>query len=518
MNKQKISFAGALVAAVLIATACGNRHDVDAFPPVQVVNVAPGSDQVTAAEGAVTVPADAASTAAPPDAGGSPSAAAAPAQGAAPTARAGAATPSGAGQATKSVAASQPAAGNRSGGATGATASGAAQPRSAAAGTGGAAAPGGPATAATPPGGCPAPCGPVIVGHVGSYSGVFSGFANGFRAVEAWAGLMNERGGVDGHPVRVIVAEDGGDPARHLALVRQLVEEQGAIAFVGCFCPTTGAAAVDYLNKKRVPVIGGNPSVNYYDRSPMHFPQTSMADGYVRMWAASTAELAVPQKKSTVAILACSEIQVCKDEANGVPKHAPDFGMKVVYSAQASLAAPDYTAECLAARNAGADVFMLAFDPNSYPRVARSCSSVGYKPLFSLVADVTNGTAQIDVMEGAFVGNPVRAWTDLGHPGVAEMHRAFKLHARGGEVDNTAGLEWVSAKLFERAIRGRLSPAPTSEDVLKGLWSVKNDNLGGLTAPLTFTEGVPDKPFACWSLVVVSGRKWTSPRPDVKCE
>jgi hypothetical protein len=39
VSKPKISFAGALVAALLVATACGNRHDVDAFPPVQVVNV-----------------------------------------------------------------------------------------------------------------------------------------------------------------------------------------------------------------------------------------------------------------------------------------------------------------------------------------------------------------------------------------------------------------------------------------------------------------------------------------------
>ncbi len=503
---------GALLAAVLVTTACGNRHDLDAFPPVQVVNVAPGAGQSTAAE-------------APAAVAGNGTEAADAAPGATPAAGGGAPQPGVSGVRSGTAGNSRgPAAGvDRPGqqaaapktGTAGAAAAGGSQSR-AAAGAAGPTAPGAPSDAAS--GGCPAPCGPVVVGHVGSYSGVFSGFANGFRAVEAWAGLMNERGGIDGHPVKVIVAEDGGDPARHLALVRQLVEEQGAIAFVGCFCPTTGAAAIDYLNKKRVPTNGGNPSVNWYDRSPMHFPQTSLADGYVRMWAASTAELAVPQNKTKVGILACSEIQVCKDEANGVPKHAPDFGMKVVYSAQASLAAPDYTAECLAARNAGAQVFMLAFDPNSYPRVARSCSSVGYQPLFSLVADVTNATAQIDVMEGAFVGNPVRAWTDLAHPGVAEMHRAFKVHARGGEVDNTAGLEWVSAKVFERAIRGRLSPSPTSQDVLKGLWTIKNDNIGGLTAPLTFTEGVDDKPFACWSLVVVSGRKWTSPRPDVKCE
>lgn len=358
-----------------------------------------------------------------------------------------------------------------------------------------------------------------MIGHVGSYAGVFSGFANGPKAVEAWAQLMNANGGIDGHRVRVIVAEDGGDPARHLALVRQIVEEQGAVAFVGCFCPATGQGAVEYLNKKRVPVIGGSVTSLWYYKSPMHFPQVSQGDAYVRIFAGSTAEVAVPQGKTKLAVLACSEVQVCKDEAQGVPGNAKEFGMEVVYSGQASLAQPDYTAECLAARNAGAEVMALAFDPNSFPRIARSCSSVGYKPLFSLVSDVTNATPQIEAMDGALIGNPVRSWTDLANPGVAEMTRAAKAYAPKGldSIDNSFAIEWVSAKLFERAARGRLSATPTAEDVLKGLWSIKNDDLGGLTYPLTFTEGQDDPQMACWSIVMISQKKFTSPRPDVKC-
>jgi branched-chain amino acid transport system substrate-binding protein len=502
---------GAGVAVVLLATGCGNRRDLEAFPPVEVLNVGTSTPAAGApASGASVAPAPVTadtSAAAAPSASGMPSAAPA----AAPSGRMASATPA----AGPAPAAASPAAKATE---SGRPASSAPAPAAAASGAPATPAPGSPAAPA--PGaqsGCPAPCGPVVVGHVGSYSGVFSGFANGYRAVEAWGGLMNERGGIDGHPVKVIVAEDGGDPARHLALVRQLVEEQGAIAFAGCFCPTTGASAVDYLNKKKVPVIGGNPSTNWYYRSLMHFPQTSLSDGYVKLFAGSTAEVAVPQGKRKLAILACSEIQVCKDEAQGLPKYAPGYGMEVVYSGQASLAQPDYTAECLAARNAGAEVMALAFDPNSYPRIARSCTSVGYKPLFSLVADVTNATAQIDVMEGALVGNPVRAWTDLAHPGVAEMHRAFKVHARNGEVDNTAGMEWVSAKALEKAVKGRLSPTPSSQDVLRGLYTMKGDDLGGLTHPLTYAEGVDEEPLACWSLVIVSSGKWTSPRPDVRC-
>jgi branched-chain amino acid transport system substrate-binding protein len=501
-RRRFLPVVSALLGAMLIATACGNRHDLDAAPAASpVAERSPSAADAGGASKALPDAPEAGAETTMPTAGevgGTGAVAGAPpsasASGAlAPSARTGAA-----------------ASGQR------AAAGGAASARTAQPGAKQPAA-GAPAPAAA--GGCPAPCAPIVIGHVGSYAGVFSGFANGPKAVEAWAQLMNERGGIDGHRIRVIVAEDGGDPARHLALVRQLVEEQGAMAFVGCFCPATGQAAVEYLNKKRVPVVGGSVTSLWYYKSPMHFPQVAQGDAYVRIFAGSTAEIAVPQGKTKLAVLACSEVQVCKDEAQGVPGHAKEFGMHVVYSGQASLAQPDYTAECLAARNAGAEVMALAFDPNSFPRIARSCSSVGYRPLFSLVSDVTNGTPQIEAMDGALIGNPVRSWTDLAHPGVAEMTRAAKAYAPKGleSIDNSFAIEWVSAKLFERAARGRLSATPTAEDLLKGLWSIKGDDLGGLTYPLTFTEGQEDPQMACWSIVMISQKKFTSPRPDVKC-
>lgn len=63
---------------------------------------------------------------------------------------------------------------------------------------------------------------------------------------------------------------------------------------------------------------------------------------------------------------------------------------------------------------------------------------------------------------------------------------------------------------MERAA-ARLPEPPTSEAILEGLWSMKDDNLGGLTEPLTFIKDKPAVPKACWFDVRIRERKWVSP-------
>ena len=502
--------AAILATLVVAGAACGSRRDLGAYP------------YDARAQGAAVPAPDTGAMSAPaaPDAGATGDATGAVGD----TTGATGAANAGVGQqpAAKSGAAAPPAPG--AAGPTGSPArsrgapagsSAAAPTRSAASSAAPGPAPGAPAAGAA---GCAPKCAPVVVGHVGTYTGVFASFANAPEGVRAWGQVVNARGGIDGHPVKVIIAEDGGDPAKHRSLVQSMVEQDGVIAFIHGFNPSTGQAAVDYLAKKGVPVVGSDPSSNWYYDSPVYFPHSSAGrKGVTKALLGATAEVAVPQGKTEMALLACNEAQICRDLTADMPAAAGQFGLKVVSQAQASLAQPDYTAECLAARNAGAEIFFLAFDPQSYGRVAKSCSSVGYKPIFSLVPDVTNNVAGIKEMEGAVITAVVKPWFDASHPGIAAMHAAMKQYTPRAQADNEASLGWTSAVLFERAATGRLSATPSAQDVLNGLWSLKDETLGGLTYPLTFTKGQNAPVKSCWWVAMIRDGRFTSPTPNVKC-
>jgi len=65
-------------------------------------------------------------------------------------------------------------------------------------------------------------------------------------------------------------------------------------------------------------------------------------------------------------------------------REAKGAGFDLVYQATSSIAQPDFTAECLSARNAGAQVLLPALDTNSVVRMVSSCARQGYAPSYAL--------------------------------------------------------------------------------------------------------------------------------------
>jgi branched-chain amino acid transport system substrate-binding protein len=71
---------------------------------------------------------------------------------------------------------------------------------------------------------------------------------------------------------------------------------------------------------------------------------------------------------------------------------------------------------------------------------------------------------------------------------------------------------WAAGLLLTAAgeAAGLKSGAVTSAELIKGLYKIKNDTLGGLTPPLTFHKGVPN-PVDCWFYQGTKDGKFTTP-------
>jgi branched-chain amino acid transport system substrate-binding protein len=70
---------------------------------------------------------------------------------------------------------------------------------------------------------------------------------------------------------------------------------------------------------------------------------------------------------------------------------------------------------------------------------------------------------------------------------------------------------WAAGLLFEAAAQaGHLGDNPTPAQVLDGLYALKGETLGGLTAPLTFKKGKATS-LPCWFYYQVKDGKFTTP-------
>jgi branched-chain amino acid transport system substrate-binding protein len=181
-----------------------------------------------------------------------------------------------------------------------------------------------------------------------------------------------------------------------------------------------------------------------------------------------------------------------------------------VYRARASLAQPDFTAECLNARNAGAEILTLVMDAASVQRVAASCARQDFRPLITEVASSskTSHASDPNLSHGVVASIGHFAWTDASTPATQEFQAAVKQYL--GKEPAGAGLAsaWASAKLFEKAA-AHIGEPPTAAGVLDGLYAMQGETLGGLVMPLTFTRGKPAPRQVCWMTNIGEGGKWT---------
>ena len=331
------------------------------------------------------------------------------------------------------------------------------------------------------------------------------------QGAQVWVKYINAKGGLNGHQVRYLIFDDGSDPARHRAQVQEAIEQKRAQAILAYAAPLTGAGSIDYVTSKRVPVIGSEGGVNWMYSSPMYFPQMSSGDAMLRATMGSMQRQLVPSGATKLASLMCSEAQGCTDWDRLMAAEAKNYGFAQVYRGRGSLVQPDYTAECLAARNAGAQVFFILHDVNSIGRVASSCARQGYKPRFAIPFPLAAERFKDDPNLDSVVGSAtVFPWFESDTPATQEFQKALKDFGNVSVTGGGPSIGWTAGKLLEAA-GARLPEPPTSAAILEGLWSLKGDTLGNLTGPLTYEREKPAPLKSCWfDLALVKGR-WASP-------
>ena len=369
----------------------------------------------------------------------------------------------------------------------------------------------------------PAPGGPkppVIIGSITHLSGpAASGTLPALDGLQIWVKFINEKGGLNGHPVQLTVADDNTDSARHRQLTQKMVEQDGVIAFLQQGEALTGASSVAYITQKQIPVINSSGGNDYYYEAPTYFPIGAHGKEFVRASLFNASDYGKVKNVKNYGVLACSEAPVCDTtmQIAGNKQTVEAAGLNLVYTARVSLVQPDFTAECIQARNAGVNILQVALDGNGVGRVAASCNRQNYHPLISVFGaiafDKMKENPDLDGITSNANSFPYFLCDD---PRAKEYCSAYSRFgpAKVYGVGNTNG--WQAGKALERAARNL--PAPTSQAILAGVWSFKDETLGGITQPLTFTKGKNAPRQACWWPLVLTEKKWTAPNGmDVKC-
>ena len=351
---------------------------------------------------------------------------------------------------------------------------------------------------------------PIVLGSIADETGPQSGqIANTYKGVEAWADSVNASGGLNGHPVKLIVLDAGQNPATALEDAKKLVEQDHVMALVGEFS-LVDAAFAKYIDSKNIPAVGGVAQEATFLSDPNFFPSGTQ----LVVQTVGTVALANTAHKKKIGVLYCAESPIC---AQLIPltQGAAALAGVTVTAQKVSSTAPSYTAPCLSLKGQGADALFPAVAAPTVIRVVDGCAQQGYKPgVLSQTSTTTNAWLKDPNLDGALLSGANANPYDASTPAVAEFRNAMDKYFPGYTSDPAFNADdispWAGGKLFEAAAKAaHIGPTSTGADVKKGLYALKNETLGGLTGPLNFHPGHPAF-VPCYYEVQVKGGKFAS--------
>jgi len=346
---------------------------------------------------------------------------------------------------------------------------------------------------------------PVKIGVVVSLSGKPLPSTAGPEALKAWATTVNGKGGIQGHPVEIVVRDDGNDPAKSLTAVKQLVEKDGVVAITSWTSLDTSWA--DYIAKKHVPVVGGQSYSPVWQENPVFFPvQSTLGTAMV-----SQPLMAKNAGASTIGSYYSADVATAVQAVKAKDAIASSLGLKATFNAAISASQPDFTAPCLAGKKAGVQAMMISGVP--VERITPSCSQQGFNPMWIVPGEGVTS----EVLKTPELGDvlaPQMAFPFFIKDAATQAYRsAMETDYRGPEAEMFSPLTssaWMAGLVYEQASKSFSKASVTSADVFAGLYTVKNLTGGGLLADLSYAEDDKERTVDCFWETKVHEGEWVA--------
>jgi branched-chain amino acid transport system substrate-binding protein len=337
---------------------------------------------------------------------------------------------------------------------------------------------------------------PITIGYISDLTGVAaSTFADSPGGVQAVVAQVNAAGGINGHPINLVIKDDASSLAGNLSASQSLVQNDHAVAIIDY--SSFAFAGASYLNKAGIPVVGSafdGPEWATYSNmftwaAPLESPVLGQLHTYTSL-GVFLKDLGVTSfgglgygisPSSTDSIL----------EAN---QSAQSQGIKVCYTNNSvPFGAVDFTADVLQIKNAGCQAVAGSFVEASDLALSTAMSQAGLGKVtqiyFTGYDQATTATA---ADSAGFNNDWVQASINFSPPSAAgsaflSLLKKYDKSYSGGIPDFGLYGAAISAQLVMYGLK--LAGAnPTSQSFSTALRQVNSWNDNGLfISPVSFT-------------------------------
>ncbi len=337
---------------------------------------------------------------------------------------------------------------------------------------------------------------PIVIGYITSITGnASSTFADGPGGAQARVDLQNAHGGVNGHPLKLVVEDDQSSVSTDLTAAQDLVANKHAMVVVNYSPYAFGS--IRYLNQQGIPVVGSGFDGPEWGEEP-----------YTNMFTwALPSESPVQGKLYTYTTLGkfLHEIGVTRYAGLGygispsskasiyaAMTSASKFGIKQCYlNNSVPFGGVDFTADALQIKNAGCNGVTGSFVDNSDIALSAAVKQAGIDAKQVYFTGYDEDVLSSPSTRAAFDGSYAQATVDFNPPNKATQAMVATLKKydpsyKGGIPDFGLLGSYISTDL---AIKGLqlAGKNPTPASFISHLRKLGSYDAGGiLPSPVTF--------------------------------
>jgi branched-chain amino acid transport system substrate-binding protein len=328
----------------------------------------------------------------------------------------------------------------------------------------------------------------IVIGITAPMSGPAAIYGNLGVAKEAWARYVNDVGGVHGRKIKVVLKDDGFNPGRAVANIKEM--KDSVFLMVGLVGSAVVNAAKDEISEARLPLVNSYANPQLWARQPKDKLK------YVFVDYPDYADEADFLVTHTITRLGTQKLAVFyqndewgKGVMDGVNRAMKALGGKGALAAAVPYEVTDRElgTQALKIKESGADTLFLASLNTHAANLVREMAKVGYRP--RLVGSFTIGDHQVmyrllgELWEGAHF-NVIGAI-----PGEPEAKSVLdilmkyepKLQGREGTALAGAANMIIAVEGLKKAGRNL-----TRDGFVEAMESIRGFTVLGLSAPITF--------------------------------
>ncbi len=328
----------------------------------------------------------------------------------------------------------------------------------------------------------------IVIGLTAPMSGPAAIYGNLALAKEAWARYVNDSGGVHGRKLKVLLKDDGFNPARAVANLKEM--KDSVFLTTGLVGSAVANAARDEIAEARLPLVNAYASPQIWARQPRDKLK------YVFISYPDYADEADYLVTFSVTRLGAQRLAVFyqnddwgKEVMEGVGRAMKTLGGKASVAAAVPYEVSDRELgrQALKFRESGADTLFLAALNTHSANLVREMAKVGYRP--RLVGSFTIGDYQVmyrllgELWEGAYFAVIGAVPGDPETKVILDILMKYEPKLQGREATALTGA--VNMIIVVEGLK-KAGRSLTRDGFVEAMESIKGFTVLGLSAPVTF--------------------------------